>query len=246
MTQLSVIVSVLDSHEVVRRQLLHLVRILPSTCELVLIDDGSDPPLSGVWNSVPKPFACTLHCTHDYRPWTQPRARNIGAAMARADKLLFFDIDHILSQELLEAALRFTGDKLHWPRRPAILDEQGAVVTDRQILREHGLVEETVSVHGNSFVIRRELFELLGGYDERFCGRYGGDDIDFNARYEALCRQGLAQPEEMASVEGYVFPDPARDHKGLFHKLPRDDIQIADLIHRRNMRHHHAICRHHL
>jgi hypothetical protein len=75
-------------------------------------------------------------------------------------------------------------------------------------------------VHANSFVIRRELFLRLGGYDERFCGRYGGDDVDFNERYDALCRRGLARPAEVAGL-GYVFPDPARDVQKLFHDLPR-------------------------
>ena len=93
MLQLSLIVSVLDSHEVVRRQLLHLGRILPDVCELVLIDDGCDPPLQAVCAAVPNHFKLTLHATQDHRPWTQPRGRNIGASLARAEKLLFFDIE---------------------------------------------------------------------------------------------------------------------------------------------------------
>ena len=45
MKRLSLIVSVLDSHEVVRRQLLHLGRVLTPECELILVDDGSEPSL---------------------------------------------------------------------------------------------------------------------------------------------------------------------------------------------------------
>ena len=82
------------------------------------------------------------------------------------------------------------------------------------------MTEENSSVHGNSFLIRKELFDRLGGYDEVFCGKYGGDDVDFNARYREICRRGLAMPEEVRG-KGYVFPDPARDVKNLFHSLPR-------------------------
>jgi GT2 family glycosyltransferase len=216
--RLSLVVSVLESYEVVRRQLLHLGRVLPPGCELVLVDDGSEPSLEVVFAAVAKPYAATLHLTHDRRPWTQPKGRNAGARLARADRLLFFDVDHILTREVLDECLRYQGDKLHWVRRPAVLDADGRVVTDLAVLREYGLTDEAPSVHGNSFLIRKSLFDRLGGYDESFCGRYGGDDVDFNARYAELCRRGLARPEEVRG-EGYVYPDPAADVRRLFHSL---------------------------
>jgi predicted glycosyltransferase involved in capsule biosynthesis len=221
MPQLSLIVAVLDSHEVVRRQLLHLGRILTANCELILVDDGSAPSLAGVCAEARPSFDFTLLLTHDLRPWTQPRARNIGAAAARADRLLFFDIDHIVSRDVIERALEYAGDKLHWVRRPAVLDADGRIITDRQVMLDHGMTDDRPSVHANSFVIRKALFDRLGGYDERFCGRYGGDDIDFNERYDRLCAAGLARPAEVQG-EGFVYPDPGRDVKKLFHGLSRD------------------------
>lgn len=219
MSELSLIVSVLQSHEVVRRQLLHLDRILPDGCELILVDDGSTPPLRQVSDVVPTRFPLTLHPTNDRRPWTQPRGRNIGAALAGASRLLFFDIDHILTADLVRLCLAYTGDKLHWVRRPGVLDEQGLVVTDRAMLIDHGMTDESPGVHANSFLIHRHLFERLGGYDERFCGRYGGDDLDFNARYDRLCTEGVARRAEVHG-EGYYYPDPAAVPH-LFHPLRR-------------------------
>jgi predicted glycosyltransferase involved in capsule biosynthesis len=219
-TRLSLIVSVLESYEAVRRQLLHLGRVLTPDCELVLVDDGSDPPLRAVCDGVAKPFDFALHCTRDRRPWTQPRARNVGASLARADKLLFFDIDHIVTADVVATCLGYGGDKLHWVRRPGALDSSGNLVTDPAALAAYGMTDDAPSVHANSFLIRRALFEALGGYDERFCGRYGGDDVDFNARYRRLCERGQARPEEVRGA-GYVFPDPARDARGLFHSLGR-------------------------
>src|SRR5262245_40235533 len=79
MTQLTIIAAVLESYEVVRRQLLHLERIIPPNCEMILVDDGSVPSLQQTCASVFTSFRFRLVCTNDPRPWTQPRARNIGA-----------------------------------------------------------------------------------------------------------------------------------------------------------------------
>jgi predicted glycosyltransferase involved in capsule biosynthesis len=221
MPRLSLIVAVLDSHDDVRRQLLHLERALTVDCELILVDDGSVPSLEVVCAETSPSFQFTLLATRDYRPWTQPRARNLGAAAACGDRLLFFDIDHIMTRDVIDHALAFPGDKMHWVRRPGILDADGHVVTDRRVLIEHGMTDDRPSVHANSFMIRKALFERLGGYDERFCGSYGGDDVDFNARYDRLCAAGLARPAEVLG-EGFVYPDPGRDVKKLFHGLARE------------------------
>ena len=229
LVHLSLIVSVLESYEVVRRQLLHLNSVLTPDCELILVDDGSSPSLEETCGSVVKNYSFRLLLTHDRRDWTQPKARNMGAAAARGRKLLFFDIDHIITPSIVETALKFEGDKLHWERRPGILDEHGEIVTDVGILNGHGMRDPSASVHINSFVIRRKLFETLGGYDERFCGSYGGDDVDFNGRYNRLCQLGRARPDIVAG-EGYVYPDPAFNGGSMFHRLPRipadrDNIQ---------------------
>jgi predicted glycosyltransferase involved in capsule biosynthesis len=223
MKKLSLIVNVLESYEIVRRQLLHLERILTDDCELIVVDDGSFPSLQATCDLVRKSFDFVLHCTNDRRPWTQPRARNIGAEIACAPKLLFFDIDHIITRDILSECLTFTGDKLHWVRRPGILDEAGCIITDSNTLAQFGLTDDSPSIHCNSFMIRREMFFRLGGYNERFCGKYGGDDIDFNARYDHRCQKGLAK-QPAVQGQGYYFPDPAFV-KELFHSLRRESSQ---------------------
>jgi predicted glycosyltransferase involved in capsule biosynthesis len=215
---MSLIVSALESYEVVRRHLLHFNRVMPADCELILLDDGSEPSLEETCASVNVSFDFTLKLTGDRRPWTQPKARNMGAALAKTDRLLFFDIDHIVTESVIAACLAYEGDKLHWVRRPGILDEEGRIVTDPGVLIEHGMTDEVPSVHANSFMIRKAIFDHLGGYDERFCGRYGGDDIDFNERYRQLCLGGMVRAEDVTG-EGYVFPDPSKDVKGMFHSL---------------------------
>lgn len=44
--KLSIIIPVLNSHEIVRRQIEHFRKMnLPDDVELIIVDDGSDPPL---------------------------------------------------------------------------------------------------------------------------------------------------------------------------------------------------------
>lgn len=217
---LSLIVTVLESYEVVRRQLRHLNGLLPPDCELILVDDGSRPSLEEVCDSIERNYAFRLLLTQDFRQWTQPRARNQAAAIAQGEKLLFFDIDHIITPEIIEAARQFSGDRMFWIRKPGILDERGQVVTDPVILRGHGVTEGMAEIHPNSFVIRRALFETLGGYDERFCGSYGGDDLDFNERYARLVELGLAKVPEVIG-QGYVYPNPSINGGRTFHSLER-------------------------
>jgi hypothetical protein len=219
--RMSLIVAAYQSHEVVRRQILHLDRLLGPDFELILVDDGSDPPFLPIVEALRPRFALTLIATGDRRPWTQPRARNLAAARTRSPRLLFFDVDHIVTAEVLRACLEGDEDKLHWVRHPGVLDARGDLTTARDVLLAHGMTDGGPSVHANSFMIRAPLFAALGGYDERFCGRYGGDDVDINARYDRLCVAGGARRASVSPAVGYVFPDPARDVAGLFHPLPR-------------------------
>lgn len=72
--RLSIITPVLNSHEVVRRQLLHYGAMhLGSDVEIIFVDDGSDPPLSSC--NFPALPNFTIIETHDQRAWTWALAR---------------------------------------------------------------------------------------------------------------------------------------------------------------------------
>jgi glycosyltransferase involved in cell wall biosynthesis len=219
----SIIISVLESYEVVRRQVLHLARILPEFpgWELILVDDGSDPAIEV---EISAGCPCRVLQTHDTRPWSQPAGRNFGAAHSEADWLLMTDIDHIITREAVRAVDRYDGDKIHFDRAIGILDERGELVTDRGVLEHYGLQPgqpTTICEHYNTFGIRRSIFELMGGYDDKYCGRHGGDDVDFSHRYGKLHYAGQVARSKSHAALVYAFPDPARDPLRIFHSLRR-------------------------
>lgn len=221
----SIIISVLESYEVVRRQCLHLQGIVPADWEVILLDDGSDPPLAFPETCSP---LFSLIYTRSTRTWTQPEARNLGARISRGRYLFFTDIDHIISNEAVDAVKHFSGARMLFPRSLAVLDETGQTTRDLNALRAAGWAgtagdpsEPADRIHQNTFAIRREIFlDRLRGYDERLCadGEYGGDDVDLNQRYTRLIEEGAAEPDALGPTI-HVFPDPAKCD--LFHGLPR-------------------------
>jgi len=245
----SVIIPVLDSHDVVRRQLLLFNEIVPEDFEVIIVDDGSEEGLYEYLfhNESDLPYdseSCFLMydalagcevvtigtmnyplrivITDDKQAWSQPRAHNTGAKISHGEYLLFTDIDHIFTKECMQDVANFSGDKMKFPRKYAVLDENGKIVRDKETLMEYGCKEKDLnwgSCHENTFAIRRTIFcDMLGGYDEKFCGKHGGDDTDLSRRYGQLYYAKKAKRHTMGSLI-YVFPDPGRDVKSIFHHL---------------------------
>lgn len=218
--KVSVVISVYQSYEIVRRQLIHLKRMnLP--VEIIIVDDNSTPPIPGARVRTDNKLA-----------WTQGLGRNLGAKTAKGEYLFMTDIDHIISKEALEDALNFNGNKMIFRRQVAILDEKGVVRQDPQTLKKWGFEGSRLdaSVHGNTFVIKKSIFEDLGGYDPETCtsGLHPiarrGDDCYFNGKWNrkfagtrlAVGRDIYMFPLGRFNKEGNLNPF------GLFHNLSQD------------------------
>lgn len=227
---ISLIISVLDSVEPVKRYLKYLDKWMTPEIskdfEFILVDDGSDIPLASLITDQPKNFTFLIVETGDKRPWTQPAGRNFGAFFANHNSthLLMTDIDHIITIETIKECIEYGGDKLVFNRLPAILNEEGELLIDFGTLQEWGLKKEEEvnkkSQHANTFLMREDIFkDQLKGYDEKFCGKYGGDDVDLNNRYGELYKNGLVKKSDTAKNQIFVYPDPRKDVKQVFHKL---------------------------
>ena len=148
---------------------------LRTAVRLVLVDDCSEQP---VWLDENFPLAHTLLRITSDIAWNQPGARNLGMSRTVTEWVFMSDIDHLLTPDMCAALL-------------AVETSPGTVYFFGRRTRDG----RELAPHPNSFLIQREIFWDLGGYDEDFCGHYGYDDILFRdlveRRYRTVTRHDI-------------------------------------------------------
>lgn len=239
--KVSIIVSIFNSHEIVRRQVRHFEKIgVPDDVEILYMDDGSEPPLLvdtslknfrivPVNNQAPR----TDGIFYDGRISI---ARNMGARIAQGEFLLMTDIDYIIRRENIEAARNMKYDKARFKREFGVLDEDGNVTQNLNILRAYGLLESRIksrgvqiSPHPNNFIIRKTKFLDMGGYREDLQGKYPSrGDTWFKRDWTEYLEAGkatIAPAEERTTLlmfpNGQFCGDVDYNPFDLFHKLSR-------------------------
>ena len=231
--RLSIVIPVLDSHKIVRRQIRYFKRLhLPDDIEIIFIDDGSAQPLRDCvyWQGLKN---CYVYPSGDKRPWSIACARNLGIKIAQGTYIFNTDIDHVLTKEAIMAGYQFTGDKMFFHRAYGIIDRRGRIRQDFPCLFSYGLSKERYRKHGlkrhrhtGTHVIRKKIVEELDGYPTRCCD-YGThptrEDRLFYQRYEKYRKAGKCLPAVISKIKVLHFP--TSDLRGYFHQLPRGGIK---------------------
>jgi len=91
---------------------------------------------------------------HPDVPWGISRARNLGAMNSDCDWLLFLDVDHTLKESYDISNLEHT-----------------SVYKFKRLSKEHP------EWPAGSLLMHRTAWQKVGGYDERFDGHYGYEDL---------------------------------------------------------------------
>ena len=203
--------------------------------EVVVADDGSNPPIT-----VPPgaPFeARVVAQVHD--GFGLARARNMGAAAATGEVLIFLDCDMVPEPGLVEAHARWhhghdrvltLGFRRHVDfdgTTPADLAVAGSV--ESAVAGRTSTAPQWIEFHmsrtndltsadddlfrivtGGNLGVRRGFFDEVGGFDGSF-NQWGGEDTEMG--YRAFNRGGVLVPERRALAwhqgEGASGPDPA-------------------------------------
>lgn len=240
-TQISIVIAVLNSHEVVRRQCLYFRKMpLPDDVELILVDDKSDPPLNAADYDLPR-----LRIFRHEIPaaWTQPAARNYGVKQATGEFLICTDVDHIIPLDLINVVREGRYDWIKFVREVAVLDENGDVVQTPEAvlaygyephrLRKRGFV---IPPHTNSFAIRRQLYLDCGGVSEHRVGsgkHPNREEIPLRRKLHPMAERGEItlldaeepngdqRPKILMIPNGRYCGDKDYNPFGLFHNLQR-------------------------
>lgn len=238
--KVSIVIAVLDSHKAVDRQLRYFAAMpLPEYAELILVDDGSNPPLKEFVDSLEhQPPRLRMLRQDIDAEWTQPAARNYGVREAKGEWLVLTDIDHIIPLSLIEAVAQDEYDWMMFQRQVGVLDEQGRFTQDKDVLFDYGYQEwrfqrngYKIPRHVNSFGIRRSLYLSLGGVSEHRVGtgKYPNqEDGRLRRRLLRMSKEGRIRdcPEGDWPMI-YMFPngkyagDVDYNPHGLFHTLTR-------------------------
>src|SRR3954451_19508258 len=184
--------------------------------EVVVVVDGSTDGTADALRRLQTPFSLVVV--------EQPnlglaRARNRGAEAARGDLLLFLDDDMLAAPDLLvrvRAAHDRGADAVtgHIPTAPGTeMFRLPGAVNWAERRRERLLAAEgplpVGDVLGGQLSVRREVFEALGGFDDRrftIGGSYGGEDGDFARRLIAGGHRVVFAPDAISHQVNVVTP----------------------------------------
>jgi hypothetical protein len=151
--------------------------------------------------------------TGDTIPWTEHKARNIGARIARGKYLFMIDVDYIVPKETIEKALKFTGQRMAIKRRFGVLDKNAIILDDPETLAKWGLKsywirKGGVAGHRSQFLMQKDLFRKMGGYNESLDGKWrrtGGAGEKFWRKWQRLEKHGKVCMSD-DTLDMFMFP----------------------------------------
>lgn len=140
--------------------------------------------------------------------WNWLACRNLGVAMATTDWVLLTDIDHVLPPATLYA----------------LLTEPLEADCVYRFSRVDAPTLTPYKPHPNSWFLTRKMFDVIGGYDERFSGYYGTDS-EFRERVQAHARQIILRGDPLVRYPRDVIADASTTTYG--RKEPQDRENVT-------------------
>lgn len=134
-------------------------KTLREKCHFVIVDDTSTQPALDIIGTKSR-LPITLYRVKEPKiPWNQHGCRNLIAQQVKSKWLFISDMDLVLDAENAQR----------------LFDSELQEDTVYRFSRKKMPNFEDYKHHCNSFLLQREHYWKTGGYDEDYCGTYGGD-----------------------------------------------------------------------
>lgn len=146
---------------------------------VVIVDDGSPETAESVFKDCGYSWGTFQGRLSIYRilqdiPWNRGGARNLGATVCETDWLMHMDIDHVLPITCADRLLDLKGLKpTHWYRFPRFRVGKADETRNKDAIPRDDTFG-AIKPHIDSYLCTKNLFWLVGGYDEDYSGCLGG------------------------------------------------------------------------
>jgi Glycosyl transferase family 2 len=157
----------------------------PAGLRIFLVDDGSPVPALPVvaeQASDALKSRLRLYRVQVDKAWHREGARNLSALKAETDWICMIDIDHVLPAAAAARLMEFEPNPNFWYRFTRYRQGKADETRMKDLIpreQEFGPVKE----HIDSYLLPREMYWSVGGYDLDFIGCLGGG-TDFLRRLE--------------------------------------------------------------
>jgi hypothetical protein len=184
---------------------------LRQNLHVIVVDDGSpkSPALPHVRDSGIASFRL-FRVGVDVR-WNWIFCRNLGVSKATTDWVFLTDMDHVMPRKTLGFM------------QTAELDARKAY----RMSRVDAPNLTPYKPHPNTWFLTRELFDKIGGYDERFSGFYGTDG-EFRNRVQRTADEIVILKSYMIRYPREVVADASTTRYG--RKEPQDRENVARIV----------------
>lgn len=136
--------------------------------DFVIVDDGSQEPAHLV--PCPEGLSVSIYRIKIDIPWNQDGARNLGCSEAKGPWLFMTDMDHMLPVKSLEYLLSAPMNSHNVYTFNRVEHADGSLVRDKK---------GKPKPHPNTYLMTKQMYWDVGGYDEYFRGLYGTDGMFF-------------------------------------------------------------------
>lgn len=166
--------------------------------EIIVVNDGGDPSLRDTLKELvgPRKKRSTdviyAYIKHPKIPWNYNGAVNLGVWLSVGDYLVIEDNDNIPQKTTYGQMLNVL---MTYPKTGRVIAHKRMDIDSSQLEKPS---TEWVSQRGRgpnqgSYMMRREVYTMLKGQDERMCGRYGWMYYDWRSRMLSQAKIDFAQ-----------------------------------------------------